>query len=56
MRRKERRRRRKTKRPKKMKTLRIWPAGRNTPTIMTMRALMHEAIRQKERILIPTMA
>jgi len=54
--RKEIRRRRNKKRPRKKKTLRIRPAGRNTAAIMTMRALRLDAIRQKGKMLRPTIA
>jgi hypothetical protein len=54
--RKEMRRRRNKKRPRKKKTLRIRPAGRNTAAIKTTRALRLDAIRQKGKILRPTIA
>jgi hypothetical protein len=54
--RKEIRRRRNKKRPKKMKALRIRPAGRNAAATMTMRALRLDAIRQKDKRLAPRMA
>jgi mannose-1-phosphate guanylyltransferase len=52
--RKEMRRRRNKIRPKKTKTPLIRPAGRNTAPIMTMRALRLDAIRQKGKILKPS--
>ena len=56
IRRKERTRRRNRKRPRKTKTLLIRPAGSSTATIMTIRALMLDAMRQKGIIFAPTIA
>jgi hypothetical protein len=52
--RKEMRRKRKARRPMKMRTLRMCPAGNRTAATMTRRVPRLDAIRQKGRRLIPT--